>query len=349
MAYESFLHSKGLSQVTLGATAGINSDGAAQLSAAPFTPSSLPYREPSEDVPPTSFGRSHSGSSGPGSTEDAPDLSMLGLRQSRSIWQQSNLNSGTTSKSRFFDRTSSTFGEENSMFSEKPSTEGSSSSPTLKENDRPSSKVDKTPSSCDSGTSARVFNFTPSKRLCSGHAFGSTYSKCDERSCILSSWSSFRGLSSSPATKSGERPSAGASKPKERPSTAGSVSPSSANDERPSTRDSDSPQTDGAPFPRSMLNPSAPKNTGNPLSGKLSGDTSLSPRSRNERQPSNSSSSASISSEDNGSPSSIGTLDLRSLEDVEPFDRSEASLIGRDENGNPGSEAARAGYYYRIR
>lgn len=311
MAYESFLNSRGLSEVDI-STASNNSDGAAQLSANPSTPFSLPYREPSEEVPPAFVSGSHSGS---GSIEDTPDLFTFGSRQSRSIWQQSDFNPGTTSESESFDRpfSANPFNANHSRFREKPSTEGSSSSPTLKDNYRLSSKINETPSRF--GTSASKgndrlytghdFNFTPSKSderpytglgfgsmpnghgfdsAPSGHGFGSTPSKCDERPSFggFSSASSFRDLLNSPTTKSSERLYAGASKAKERPSTAGSVSPSSANDERPSTGGFGSPKTDGRPFSRSMFSLSAPQNTENPFSDKPFGDASPSPQSKNE-------------------------------------------------------------------
>ncbi|KAL9614707.1 MAG: hypothetical protein Q9167_000836 [Letrouitia subvulpina] len=367
-AYESFLTSRGLSQVDIGLTASNDSDGAAQLSTNPSTLFAFPYRESLEEVPPALFGGSHFGSR---STQNTPDVFMLGSRQPRSIWQQSDDNPGTTSKSKSF---VGPFPSNDSVFGQMSSTERSSSSPNLKEDDRSSSKNNETLSSGGFGSSASKsnnrpytehrFGSTPTRHgfdstsighgfgsTSTGLSFGSTLFNSDERpsTSIVPSASSFKALLGQSTTKSNEMPSVGASEPEKRPSTAGSTSPSSTNDERSSTEGSDSPKTDGRPLPLSMLNLSAPNIMEDPFSGKPFGDASPSTQSENERKPSNSRHSSSTSSEDNGLPSSIGALSLHSSEDVEPFHRSEASLIGRDENGNPGSEAARAGYYYRNR
>ena len=252
--HELYKNSRRLSQVDIGSTASNKGDGVARISAESLTPSSLFYRKPVKETPPSLFGGSYPGSR---SIEATSDSSVFGLGQARSRGQLSEINHRSRSDFESIDRPSdfNPFRPRNSKIGERTPTEGSTDSPTSKAKDRPSSRNNErlstgsfglsTSQSNDRPHTGGAFGSTPSKsdgRPHTGGVFGSTPSKSDGR---LSPSSLFR-------PSSGSLFGAPVSNNNTRPSTRIFGSSASNNNDKQHTGglfDSMPPKNDGSPSP----------------------------------------------------------------------------------------------------
>ncbi|KAL9640556.1 MAG: hypothetical protein Q9164_000222 [Protoblastenia rupestris] len=365
MAHESFMNIRMLSQVGLGAMTSSDSNDVAEVSTKSSTPISLPYIERWKGVPPTSFGGSLFGSRG---FQDISDSSSLGPGHSRNTVQKSSFHFKFGSEDESNDKISGVnpFGSDYfTKLGERSSFLGSCGSPASRDNDRlfPNNNKGLSTGAFDSSTSKGnngpyikgLFGSAPSKsekRLSTGNLFGVSSSNGLFSSHLSNSNEKLSAeISGSPAVKTKERPSSevfGLPSPSlnRKPPRRIIVNlPAPKNTKKPSN----SPPLDEATHLSRDKPKRKPSNKGR-RSASISSSEAPSPQFKSKRKPSNKGRrSISIpSSEDIEKPSSSGTLDSSSSEYDEQFARSGAASIGRDRHGNLGSEAARAGYYYRT-